>query len=661
MPKVPRKNISHKIADIKIEAEKVPEPKIPEILREEKPAEPVIVDTNPPKSGSVEKHLLPAPKFNPIWAWLAAAGILLAGLYVLWPARKEIPAATVPGNENTLTEEAGDWQKFTSLTSQLGSAFGSLSGMAGGTIGILQEISFLQNQGVSLFLSGRGDELLARLEKIKGYLGEIYDKGEFWQQAANSTGAENVPMRPGDVLALHVSVGQVRDFLDKLIPYLRDPAERRIIIFLENPSELRPGGGFLGSYGEMILANGALKEIFVHDINEPDRTLETKTVPPKQLQAIMTNWRAADTNWFFDFSDSARKTLEFMGKSGMYKDKTIEGAIGISAKVIEDLLGLTEPIQLSSSTPAIRPDNFLYQIQGEVQKGQAQQAPEPKKILENLTPVLLQRISELPENKKPQMAGLLFRWIEDGDMRIYLANPDFQRFAENMNMAGRTREVARDWNGVYLAFVSANVGGGKTDIFVEQEVKIETQISSEGWLNDHIVVSRKHTAQKTDPWWYRETNKSFFQIFTNPATNLSYADGGLDRKITPKINYLREKYAVDPEVEALEKTEKQLEDYPFIKSYTYRDKKTFSTWINTEAAGTSRFVVDLNRRAMAVPEAGMSYEFVLQKQSASEGEYFWQITAPVGFKFKENNMPVYEYKTAEPPGLWTIRLTLERI
>ncbi len=661
MPKVPRKNISRRISDIRIEGENIPEPRIPTVLKKEKPSEPEIVDTQPPKSEATEKHLLPAPRFNPVWAWLGAVVILLSGLYVLWPKEKIVPATIPEGDPSYLGNESSDWQKFASLTSQLGGAFGSLTGMAGGTMGILEEVSLLQKQGISMFLSGRGEELLSRLDKIRGYLGGIYEKGEFWEKASNPVEGENLSVRPGDILSLHVAIGHAYDFLNKLVPWLREPSEKRVIIFLENPSELRPGGGFLGSYAEMTVVNGALKNLSVHDINEPDRKLEQKTVPPKPLQIIMTNWRAADTNWFFDFSDSARKTLQFLSSSEMYRGVNLDGAVGISAKVIEDLLELTEPIGLASSSIEIRPDNFLYKIQGEVQKGQSERAEEPKKILEDLTPILLQRISDLPEEEKSRLTGLVLRWIEDGDMRLYFANQDFERFVEGLGAGGRMYEAPRNWNGIYLAFASANIGGGKTDIFMDQEVKIETQISSEGWLNDHIVVTRKHTAQASDPWWYREPNRSYFQIFTNPTTNLSYADGGAERKITPRINYLKEKYQTDPDVDALDKTEKQLDDYPSVKTYSYRDKKIFSTWLSAEAGKSVQFTADLNRRAIALPEAGMVYEFVLEKQSGSEGSYYWQILAPVGFKFRENNLPIYEYKTADMPARWTIRLTLEKI
>ncbi|HEY4525690.1 MAG TPA: DUF4012 domain-containing protein, partial [Candidatus Paceibacterota bacterium] len=486
-------------------------------------------------------------------------------------------------------------------------------------------------------------------------------RGDFWEEASNSAGAQNLPVPPGDVLAVHISIGQARDFLDKLIPWLREPKERRLIVFLENPSELRPGGGFLGSYAEMTVVNGGLKNISIYDMNEPDRKLDTKTVPPKPLQAIVTNWRAADANWFFDFSDSARKTLSFLGASGTYRDTSLDGAVGISAKVVEDLLGLTDPIMVASGTIEIRPDNFLYQIQGEVQKGQAQKAEQPKKVLQELTPVLMAKIADLSDEQKAQMTNLIARWISDGDMRIYFTNPDFQRFVEGLSAGGRIYDIPRNWNGVYLAFNSANIGGGKTDIFIEQDVKVETQIRSEGWLNDHIVVTRKHGAEKSDPWWYREINRSYFQIFTNYGTNLSYADGGSERKITPRVNYIKEKYQIDPDVDALEKTEKQLEDYPFIKTYSYRDKKIFSTWLNVEPGKSIQFTADLDRRAVAAPEAGMVYDFILEKQPGSQGDYYWQIMAPVGFKFKENNLPIYEYRTADMPARWTIRLTLEKI
>ncbi len=58
----------------------------------------------------------------------------------------------------------------------------------------------------------------------------------------------------------------------------------RLLVFLENPAEIRPGGGFLGSYADISLAQGVIEKIEVIDIYDPDGQLAKKLVQPLHIQ-----------------------------------------------------------------------------------------------------------------------------------------------------------------------------------------------------------------------------------------------------------------------------------------------------------------------------------------------------------------------------------------
>jgi hypothetical protein len=58
---------------------------------------------------------------------------------------------------------------------------------------------------------------------------------------------------------------------------------------------------------------------------------------------------------------------------------------------------------------------------------------------------------------------------------------------------------------------------------------------------------------------------------------------------------------------------------------------------------------------------GEVYTFVFERQMGVVGEYSFAISAPVGFRFKENNLPVYEFHSKDPLGRTIITLTLEQV
>jgi len=662
MPKIPRKNISWKISDIKNRGEKSAEPVIPKALREERPVEKPILDKNPVYVAS------PPHNNKLVWYWLAFGFMVLLGMYFLFGRQSgsilfktgSLPPAA---NDENAVLQGGDnygWQRLSSLTSELGGVFGGIKDTASGFWALAGEAAYLEQNGWSLFYGGKGEELIQRLESIQRIVAELYQGSDFWQKISRGGDRGSLQIRPGQILDLHFALGQARDFLDKLLPYLREPGEKRLVVLLENPSELRPGGGFIGSYAELVIESGSLKEIKVRDINEADREISTRTIPPKPLQAILTNWRAADANWFFDFSDSGKKTLGFLSASDIYKDVRLDGIIGMSDRVVADILRITGPLTLSSGEK-ISADDFINKIQEDVQGELAGGGKLPKKVLSEAAPLLLDKISNLTPEQRGRLGNELGRWLASRDLRFYWSNPDFQRFFSGLDLTGQMYLLSRDMNGSYLAIASANVGGQKSDLVLKQNIKVETQITSDGWIKDQVIITRKHGAKADDAWWYRSRNRSQLQLFTNPGTILAYADGGEDRTITPRINYAKSDYQKDELVSAVEASEEQLADYGFVRTWNYKDKKVFSTWLNLDPGQTKQIVLNLDRRAVAEPYAGARYLFVLEKQSGSRSEYFWQITAPVGFKFRENGLPVYEYQTSDLPGRWTISLTLEKI
>ena len=79
------------------------------------------------------------------------------------------------------------------------------------------------------------------------------------------------------------------------------------IVLLQNNWELRPSGGFMGSYALVQFENNVLKDISVQDIYVPDGQIQGHVNPPKPvLQAFQQGfWRLRDANWDPDFQKSA--------------------------------------------------------------------------------------------------------------------------------------------------------------------------------------------------------------------------------------------------------------------------------------------------------------------------------------------------------------------
>ncbi len=537
------------------------------------------------------------------------------------------------------------------LLRSAGDSYQALQVLAASATRIADGVAYLEENGLNLMLTGQGREVLGKLIAVRDSLAETYD----------ATGKIPAEGEGGAFLEVRMALGRARDFLSSLIAWLDASGPRRLAILLENSAEMRPGGGFLGSYVELTLEKGSITGITVRDINEADRELDLRTVPPRQLQGLVRNWRAADSNWFFDFSASAEKTLHFLDASGLYRTSdTFAGAIAISPKVVGDLLALTGPIGLPSGQK-LDQATFLRTLQAEVENGQIAGADAPKGILSEAAPVLLGKLRELDQTARGKLLDLMSGWAEGKDLRIYIRDKQLQRFAEDYGLAGRPAELAQGWNGAYLAVANANIGGGKTDTIMDQSVDWQVQFTAEGLVRTHLKITRKNTAGASDAWWYTMPNADFLQVFATPGSKLTYAEGGRAEKITPKTDYARNGYAKDAQVAALEATRTEYAEYPQVQGYQQSGKQVFATWTRTERGGKSAVVLDYEHRATILPQAGARYELVFDKQPASRSTYHFEASAPIGYVFEESGSPIFEYKSDDPAGQLVVPLTLRKV
>lgn len=573
--------------------------------------------------------------------------------------------------------------KFTPLFGGGVKVIAGLQKLAGEGAIVAKGADFLTSNFLNLFINKRGEEILRHLESVEKALSEI-------DNASKNLSSETEELRsimPGaaDIyLPLRFDLGRFNGFLSALVSWLKLDS-RRLFLMLQNPSELRPTGGFLGSYAEVLIKNAGLENVDVYDINDIDRELGLKVVPPKPLQAIVTSWRTADANWFFDFPRSAEQVLTFAESSSLYNvsGTKFDGAIAASPKILEDILSLTGQLELPQSKIKLDSKNFLIELQKIVQQGQAQTrstgstgspqagsgqaATYPKKVLKELTPLLLERLANLDDVKKREIFGKVQDWILKRDLVFYLREPQLQKFLGEYGMTGAVYDLPQDFQGDYLAVVDANIGGGKSDLFVKSDVSLESQIQSDGTVSNHLVVSREHQGNKSSYWWYKVINQDYLQIFTSPASQLINFRGGIDKSVKPPVNYEKSGYLPDSYISELESQTEKIFNYPAVSAHDESGKRVFATWSKVSAGKKTQIIFDYKHRLFLPPEPGQTYQFIFEKQAGTKRHYKFELSAPVGFRFRENGLPVYEYETddlstqAGPPGRLVINLTLEKI
>ncbi len=656
-----------------------------------------------------QKHSLPK---GIIWGVVVLALIFAASFAVFLRGKMEQAASSAVNDLSRLEQGINDLKDFNSdaaknnfgsvggdsgviggdILKKLGSFFGgagdlvsALGGVAKEGTTIAEEVGFFGNNLPDLLLDQKGDEIISRLKNIQSSLGAISGQSDKLSLGATKLNS----LAPSDFdfyIPLKLDLARYKSFLDSFLGWLTSDSPRHLLVLFQNPSEIRPAGGFLGSYADVTVDNANIIGVDIRDVNDATKSFDAKIIPPKPLQAEITGWKAADANWFFDFSRSASQVIKFMEMSKMYASTSqstgasstatvFDGALAVSPRVIGDILKITGPVAVSSTRAVLDEDNFLLELQKIVQQGQASHATYPKVVLKELAANVLEKVRALDAFKKQEFFGLVYNWLQTKDIMLYFKDAELEGFLDYYGFSGKSHELMPDFEGDYLAIVDANLGGGKSDIFVKQDVELQSQISADGMVSDHLVISREHQGAKGKYWWYKTPNLDYLQLFLSPSSELVNFKGGVEKNITPPINYTKNGYVADDYVAALESSTEKVFNYPAVSVHPESGKKVFATWSKIAVGEKVRIVFDYKSRLYLAPADGTKYQFVFDKQAGTSRHYSFTISAPVGFIFRETNSPAYTYEASDPapvggftssttngvPGRLILNLTLKKI
>ena len=137
--------------------------------------------------------------------------------------------------------------------------------------------------------------------------------------------------------------------LNAFIPWISSGTPRHILIMLQNPSKIRPAGGFLEAM--RISQSRAVRLRASRCMTLPTQIPLSRATSFRRNRSSseVTRWRPADANWFFDFPTSASETLAFFNQSNLYAATStiaatsspyFDTAIAVSPDVVADLLSV---------------------------------------------------------------------------------------------------------------------------------------------------------------------------------------------------------------------------------------------------------------------------------------------------------------------------------
>jgi hypothetical protein len=283
------------------------------------------------------------------------------------------------------------------------------------------------------------------------------------------------------------------------------------LILFQNNMELRPGGGYIGSFGILKIKEGKVTEIGVHNSNVFDERVNSGITPPYPMEETLkiSNWEFRDSNWSPDFEENAQRAVDFYRIQGGAEN--LNGVVAISTELLTSFLKFTGPVSVDGYPGEYNHENAIEKLEYQVQRGYKEQGidkGERKYIMTYLAREILKRVQDLGLNEKRKLLLTIEDHLNQKDVMLNFFDREIQTEIEKNGWQGAVIEnPLMD----YLMMIDANLGAYKTDAKMKRNFHYQVDFSKEK-PTARLEITYIHTAKSKD--WMTSDYQSYLRVYT---------------------------------------------------------------------------------------------------------------------------------------------------
>lgn len=418
------------------------------------------------------------------------------------------------------------------------------------------------------------EKLKSSLELVEMALDEVKAAQNEIKNAGPALLPDNLKSHFGNLTAqldnLISNLESMKMRVPAMLSLLGDRYPHRYLVLLQNNSESRPTGGFIGSFLIVDVNDGYITNVEFHDVYEYDGQLNDYIEAPLEIAALTDNWRMRDANYSPDFAISAKKVAWFLERQG---GPGVDTVIAVNQSILKDLLTITGPLPVEGLDANINANNYQT-ILTYIVESKLEGREDPKGVIGRVVPAV--QVALTKDVQAKSLITLIQNQIRDKDVLAWSKNDNIQQFFDDVGISGRVKITAEKED--YFNLITINVGGNKSDSYINSSVAHETIIGKNGEVRDIVTYKRTHTWEpnivskwksQLEPFGYGEIeewlqnilgkgeNKSVIKIFVPKGTELEDIIGvpkeevkiGYDEELDKTYMYFT--LSVPPQQEAI--------------------------------------------------------------------------------------------------------------
>lgn len=301
------------------------------------------------------------------------------------------------------------------------------------------------------------------------------------------------------------------------------------LLLLQNNMELRPTGGFIGSFALLTFSKGDLIDNTIYDVYSADGQLKGYIEPPKPIEEYLgeASWTLRDSNWDPNFPISATRAEWFLDKS---IDRNVDGVIAIDLEAARKYLETLGSLSLPDFGDTIDSKNMYEKVQYEVENDFFPGSRKKAHYLSSLATALIDRIKSSTSEEAMSLTEATINSLNSRDIQIYLHDESAASVFDEQKWNGSVSSKKCDQDNctsLLAGVVEANLGVNKANYFIDRKVSTEiTQLGSD--LKVQLSLKIKNNAPgRNIP---EERYKDYVRVLANDNAKLPQAyidkDGG---------------------------------------------------------------------------------------------------------------------------------------
>ena len=359
-------------------------------------------------------------------------------------------------------------------------------------------------------VAGFGSVLVTGRPHIDSALASLTDAAD---RAALLSDSGLVPTLSKAVRSVKAALSDVAPLLDRshallsLDTYLL-VSKRRILVVSQDGAELRPTGGFMGSYGVIEVGPEGVKLEKYQDVYALPDPRRHVAPPPGLL--MVKDFTFRDANWWMDFPTSARTMLGFWKDAGQ---PPVDGVIAVDPIAMRDLLEVLGPVRVASYSETFTADNLLTRLLRLVEvKGAGPR--NNKGVLTALAGELERRVAAAGGSELANCGLALAKAADAKHVQVYFSNDAAEAAIAELRWSGRVAPPAGTTD--LLAVSNSMNKGSKANVAMSKTMAYTVALKPDRSADTTLVLGYSYTGPAQVP--YGSVFRDYVRVYRAPGT-----------------------------------------------------------------------------------------------------------------------------------------------